>query len=123
MKQTSIIIRSNVDLVAFAGKERGSLGSKVYAVCHSPFLHITDILAYHAPKERSQLRLLQLSASGLEAPSFLCRLTVSSFFYRFSSSGVTWLIADISAIYGLGFTVGLTASWISIQWPFQSSHM
>ncbi|KAI6095839.1 hypothetical protein EDD16DRAFT_1676018 [Pisolithus croceorrhizus] len=41
MKQTSIIIRSNVDLVAFAGKERGSLGSKVYAVCYSPFLHIT----------------------------------------------------------------------------------
>ncbi|KAI6101070.1 hypothetical protein EV401DRAFT_2027735 [Pisolithus croceorrhizus] len=32
MKQTSIIIRSNVDLVAFAGKERGSLGSKVYAI-------------------------------------------------------------------------------------------
>ncbi|KAI6135400.1 hypothetical protein EV401DRAFT_1900292, partial [Pisolithus croceorrhizus] len=32
MKQTGIIIRSNVNLVAFAGKEQGSLGSKVYAI-------------------------------------------------------------------------------------------
>ncbi|KAI6102880.1 hypothetical protein F5141DRAFT_989445, partial [Pisolithus sp. B1] len=30
MKQTGIIIRSNVNLVAFTGKEQGSSGSKAY---------------------------------------------------------------------------------------------
>ncbi|KAI6158984.1 hypothetical protein EDD17DRAFT_1616628, partial [Pisolithus thermaeus] len=49
MKQTGIIIRSNVNLVAFAGKEQGSLGSKVYAVCYCPFLHIMGSSSMRAP--------------------------------------------------------------------------
>ncbi|KAI6019386.1 hypothetical protein PISMIDRAFT_616437 [Pisolithus microcarpus 441] len=81
------------------------------------------MLAYHAPEEPPQFFLLQLLASGLEAPSCQCRPAMPSFFLRIQHS---W--GDMACRQYPCHLLSWTHCWVHrgldmIPCPYQSAHI
>jgi Zn-dependent M28 family amino/carboxypeptidase len=102
IKELGIKFHTNVELVAFAGEEQGTLGSKAYARelrardANVTLMIQADMLAYHAPNEPPQLGLPM----------------------HIGTPEVAELVAKIAAIYSPELTVGYTAACCSDHQSF-----
>ncbi|KAI6135413.1 hypothetical protein EDD17DRAFT_1616778 [Pisolithus thermaeus] len=110
MKQTGIIIRSNVNLVAFTGKEQGSSGSKAYGTV----LFSISRIYLHIMLAKNILNCVYCDyrCQAWKHHHFCADLLGLPFSADSAPLGFHGSLPTSPAIYGPGLTIGFTANWI-----------